>query len=41
MNDLLKFVTKVAVGSTAIGAGAVLVKKGLENGKNLVGKKEE
>ncbi len=31
MGELLKFVTKVLLGSTAVGAGAALIKNGTEN----------
>lgn len=37
MGELLKFVTKVLLGSTAVGAGAVLIKNGMENARNLRG----
>lgn len=35
MGELLKFVTKVLLGSTAVGAGAALIKNGTENARNI------
>jgi len=35
MSELLKFVTKILLGTTAAAAGAALIKNGMENAKNI------
>ncbi len=35
MGELLKFVTKVLLGTTAAAAGAALIKNGMENARNI------
>ena len=35
MGELLKFVTKILLGTTAAAAGAALIKNGMENAHNI------
>lgn len=35
MEDLIKFVTKIFLGTTAVAAGLALIRKGMENAGNI------
>jgi len=35
MSELLKFVTKILIGTTAAAAGAALIKNSMENARNI------
>ena len=35
MGELLKFVTRILLGTTAAAAGAALIKNGMENARNI------
>lgn len=35
MGELLKFVSKILLGTTAAAAGAALIKNGMENARNI------
>ena len=35
MGELLKFVTKILLGTTAAAAGAALIKNGMDNARNI------
>ena len=35
MGELLKFVSKLLIGTTAAAAGAALIKNGMENARNI------